>query len=130
MVWMVVPLRLSLTRWRLLLLVAFALLAGAMGGSDAAARVGIVQIAGRCQDQDGCGQRLTAPSQPALIQVALRIDGKALTGGSDGVTGLPGEGGIPALPLLAVSTKTGFFGTLPRKVASRPGQPRGPPAGR
>lgn len=129
MVWMVVPLRLSLTRWRLLLLAAFVLLAGAMGGGDAVARVGVGQTATGCPDQGGCDQRLTAPAQPALVQAALRIDGKATASGDGGFATLPGRSGLPAFQWSAKAHTTG------RDVAHRghetdgPGQPRGPPTG-
>lgn len=129
MVWMVAPLRLFLTRWRLLLLAAFVLLAGAMGGGDAAARSGMGQAANSCPDQDSCGQRLTAPAQPALIQAALRIDGKAMAGGDGMAAALPGHIGLPAFQP-SFQAKTDTNGPHPRKAASGPGQPRGPPTGR
>lgn len=129
MVWMVVPLRLSLTRWRLLLLAAFVLLAGAMGGGDAVARSGIGQRATGCPDQGGCDQRLTAPAQPALVQAALRIDGKAMTGGVGGSATLPGRIGLPAFPRIAPMGVTGWNVPCPAHETDGPGQPRGPPAG-
>ncbi len=127
--WMVAPLRLSLSRWRLLLLAAFVLLAGAMGGGDAVARAGIGRIVGECPVSGTCDQRLTAPAQPALIQVALRIDGKALTGGGAGLAALPGGNGLPAFIQTGMPAEKGVPAPLPRKAISAPGQPRGPPAG-
>ena len=128
MVWMVVPLRLCLTRWRLLLLAAFVLLA-AMGGGDAVARAGIGQRATGCPDQGGCDQRLTAPAQPALVQAALRIDGKAMTGGAGGSATLPDRIGLPAFPQIALTDVTGRNVPCPAPETGGPGQPRGPPAG-
>lgn len=126
---MVTPLRLSLSRWRLLLLAAFVLLAGAMGGGDAVARAGIGRIAGECPDWGTCDQRLTTPAQPALIQIALRIDGKALTGGGAGLAMLPGGNELPAFVLTGMPAEGGVSAALPRKASHAPGQPRGPPAG-
>jgi len=130
MVWMVAPLRLSFTPWRLLLLAAFVLLAGALGSGGTAARAGIAQIARECSDQGSCHQRLTAPSQPALIQVALRIDGKALTGNGGGGAALPGEHGLTVFPRITSTLAVSVVHPLPRSATGGPGQPRGPPAGR
>lgn len=126
---MVAPLRLSLPPWRLLLLAAFVLLAGAMGGGDAVARSGIAQTASSCPDQGRCDPRLTAPAQPALIQAALRIDGKAMTGGNGGTATLPDHVGLPAFQPLAASDATGSDTRPHRPATDGPGQPRGPPTG-
>lgn len=130
MVWMVAPLRLSFTLWRLLLLAAFVLLAGAMGSGGTAAGAGIAQIGGECSDRGSCHQRLTAPSQPALIQVALRIDGKALTGNGGGFASLTGDHGLAVFPRITTAASVSLVHPLPRSAAGGPGQPRGPPAGR
>lgn len=124
---MVVPLRLCLTRWRLLLLAAFALLAGAMGGGDAVARVGIMPTTAGCADRGGCDQRLTSPAQPALIQAALRIDGKATAGGDGGSATLPGNVRLPGFQRIAAAEATGTGKVPAYKAAAGPGQPRGPP---
>ncbi|WP_133065375.1 hypothetical protein [Niveispirillum lacus] len=123
-------LRLSFPPWRLLLVAAFVLLAGAMGSSGPAARASIAQIAGDCSDLGNCHQRLTAPSQPALIQVALRIDGKALTGNGGGFAALPDATGLPVLPRIITATSVRLSSPPLRNAANGPGQPRGPPTGR
>ena len=120
------PLHFALPRWRLLLLAAFVLLAGAMGGSDAAARAGIGGTRAGCLDQGSGDQRLTTKSQPALIQGALRHDGKSMAGGDS--PALPGGAGLPARLLTIQPDDAVPTQTLPRKTARGPGQPRGPPA--
>ncbi|MFY8094996.1 MAG: hypothetical protein ACOVN0_16075 [Niveispirillum sp.] len=121
--------RLSFTPWRLWLLAAFALLAGAMGSGGAAAGAGIAQIAGECSDWGSCNERLTAPSQPALIQVALRIDGKAMASSGGGAATLPGHIGLPAFERTAAAEISSNNAPHRRPATGGPGQPRGPPAG-
>lgn len=128
MVWMVVPLRLTFTRWRFLLLAAFVLLAAAMGGGDAMARAGLVPALSACPDDRGCEQRLTAPAQPALIQATLRIDGKALTGASHGGPALPVASAFFHQRVPAEATPAEPEAIHARRLAAGPGQPRGPPA--
>ncbi|MFV3129411.1 hypothetical protein [Niveispirillum sp. KHB5.9] len=117
--------RLPFTQWRLLLLAAFVLLAGAMGGGSHPAAA---QAASGCHDGQGCDQYLTAPAQPALIQAALRIDGKAMAGGDGNATILPGTIGPNSFALPVRAGLNPDPVTRPRKAANGPGQPRGPPA--
>lgn len=104
------------------------LLAGAMGGGDAVARAGIGATASGCPDQGRCDQRLTAPAQPALLQAALRIDGKAVAGAGGGLASLSGGISAPGYQHVAIRATAGTE-SPPPKAATGPGQPRGPPAG-
>lgn len=130
MVWMVAPLRLSLSQWRLSLLAALLLLAGAMGGGKVDAREGAGPATGGCNSAVSCEQRLTAPIQPALIQAALRVDGKAMAGGDGVPVTLPAGHAMPFRLLAGGWEKPLFTGTHLHRGPTGPGQPRGPPSDR
>lgn len=122
---MVAPLRLSLPQWRLLLLAAFVLLAGALGGGEAVARGGVGGTRAGCLDQGGGDQRLTAKAQPALVQGAQRLETKAVAGGDNPT--LPGDARLPVRRFAAGERNRTTSWSLPAQTGYEPGQPRGPP---
>lgn len=123
------PVRPLLNRWRFALLAALLLLAGAMGGTALGRpSAGPDGAATGCPNQGGCDSHLTAPSPPALLQAALRIDGKAMAGGDAG-TALPASHGLsPIHADIALAGRRMADGPAPRGDGRHPGQPRGPPA--
>jgi hypothetical protein len=116
-----------------MLLAAFVLLAGAMGGT-APGRVIAATVNAGCDQDDGtapgdCGSHVTAPAPVALLQGMSRQDGKAAPGsaGADPLT-LPTDG-VRLAHIAPDMARRGFAEAQPTPCTNGlVAQPRGPPS--